>query len=90
MINQNTKTMINKNSFAYIYAQAVCEGKPFDLPCYNEATEQWQVPFIESPNDHLEELVDLIEIPCESAQEATDIYNHHNHNPVGEEQPCVS
>ena len=31
------------------YIEAVCIGKPMDLPEYNEDTELWEVYFEESP-----------------------------------------
>ena len=30
------------------YIEAVCEGRPLDLPNYNEDTEQWELFFEES------------------------------------------
>ena len=30
------------------YIEALCEGRPLDLPNYNEDTEQWEIHFEES------------------------------------------
>ena len=67
------------------YIEAVCIGKPLDLPSYDEDAELWEVYFEESPtpwNPYSEK--DLIGVPCKDAQDATDIYNHYNQNPAGE------
>jgi len=72
--------------FAMAYIEATCKGRPFDLPAYDEATEEWNNSFIESPNKNSGELVDLLEVPSGSAEEACEIYNYYNQNPVGEEK----
>lgn len=67
------------------YIDAVCEGKPMDLPNYNEDIEQWEIYFEESatpwyPNDQR----DVISYACESADEACEVYNYYNQHPAGE------
>ena len=67
------------------YIEAVCVGKPLDLPEYNEDIEQWEVHFAESPTPwHPYDVQDLISYACESADESCAIYNHYNQNPVEE------
>ena len=67
------------------YIEAVCIGKPLDLPEYNEDTEQWEVHFEESPTPwHPYDNQDLISYSCESADEACELYNYYNQNPVKE------
>ena len=68
------------------YIEAVCTGKPMGLPEYNEETEQWEVYFEESETPWGDTFRDAIGVPCEDAQEATDIYNHYNQNPVTEQK----
>ncbi len=68
------------------YIEAVCIGKPLDLPEYNEDTEQWEVHFEESPTPwHPYDNPDLISYSCENAEEACELYNYYNQNPVKEE-----
>jgi hypothetical protein len=69
------------------YIEAVCIGKPMDLPEYNEDTEEWEVYFEESPtswNPYADR--DIISYSCESADEACEIYNYYNQHPVTEEE----
>ncbi len=67
------------------YIEAICIGKPLDLPEYNEDTELWEVHFEESPTPwHPYDEQDLISYSCESADEACEIYNYYNQNPVKE------
>ena len=67
------------------YIEALCVGKPMDLPTYNEETEQWVVYFEEN-NDNYHPYFgrDIISYSCESAEEACDLYNHYNTNPIEE------
>jgi hypothetical protein len=76
------------------YIEAVCIGKPIDLPDYNEQSEQWSLWFEESETSHhpydkdFRENVnfpDLISYSCDSAEEACELYNYYNQNPVTEE-----
>ena len=67
------------------YIEAVCTGKPLDLPSYDEDSELWEVFFEESETPWSNEQRDIIGVPCESAEEACNIYNHYNQNPIGEE-----
>jgi len=67
------------------YIEAVCIGKPLDLPSFNEDTEEWEVFFEESPtpwNPYAER--DLIGVPMQDADEACEVYNYYNQNPVGD------
>lgn len=66
------------------YIEAVCVGKPLGLPEYDMDAELWEVYFEESETPWSDEPRDIVGVPCEDAQEATDIYNHYNINPVGE------
>ena len=66
------------------YIEAVCVGKPMGLPEYDMDAELWEVYFEESETHWRNEQRDIIGVPCEDAQEATDIYNYYNQNPVGE------
>jgi len=66
------------------YIEAVCVGKPLGLPEYDMDAELWEVYFEESETPWSNEQRDIIGVPCEDAQEATDIYNYYNQNPVGE------
>lgn len=69
------------------YIEATCIGSPLDLPEYNEDTEQWEVHFEESPTPwHPYDNPDLISYSCESSEEACEIYNYYNQNPVGEKK----
>ena len=70
------------------YIEAVCVGKPLDLPEYNEDTEQWEVYFEESPTpwNPYDDSRDLISYSCEDVEEATEIYNYYNQNPVMEDK----
>jgi hypothetical protein len=54
------------------------------LPEYDMDAELWEVYFEESETPWSNEQRDIIGVPCEDAQEATDIYNYYNQNPVGE------
>ena len=54
------------------------------LPEYDMDAELWEVYFEESETPWSDEQRDIIGVPCEDAQEATDIYNYYNQNPVGE------
>jgi len=67
------------------YIEAVCVGKPLDLPEYNEDTEQWEVHFEESPTPwHPYDNPDLISYSCDSAEEACDLYNYYNQHPISD------
>jgi len=77
------------------YVEAVCIGKPLDLPEYDEQAEQWKVWFEESETPYhpydkaLRENInfpDLISYSCDSADEACELYNYYNQNPVTEEK----
>ena len=69
------------------YIEAVCIGKPLDLPEYNEDTEQWEVHFEESETPWFPYDIprDIISYSCESAEEACELYNHYNINPIEED-----
>ncbi len=54
------------------------------LPEYDMDAELWEVYFEESETPWSDEPRDVIGVPCESAEEACEIYNHYNINPVGE------
>jgi hypothetical protein len=67
------------------YIEAVCIGRPLDLPSYDEDSELWEVYFEESPtpwNPYSER--DIIGVPMESSEEACEVYNHYNQNPATE------
>jgi len=69
------------------YIEAVCIGKPLELPSFNEDSEEWEVFFEESQtpwNPYSE--IDLIGVPMESAEKACEVYNYYNQNPVGEQK----
>ena len=69
------------------YIEAVCVGKPMDLPTWNEESEKYEVYFEESEtpwNPYADR--DIISYVCESADEACEIYNYYNQNPVGEKK----
>jgi len=69
------------------YTEAVCIGKPMGLPEYDMDAEQWAVYFEESPTPwHPNQERDVLPVYCVNAEEATDIYNHYNINPVTEEK----
>ena len=69
------------------YINAVCIGKPLGLPEYNEESEQWEVHFEESPTPwHPYDDIDMISYSCETADEACELYNYYNQNPINEEQ----
>ena len=68
------------------YIEAVCQGKPMGLPEYEEDAEQWSVYFEEAETPWSDKPWDVIGVPCESAEEACEIYNHYNINPVLEEK----
>ena len=73
-----TNTTMNK------YIEAVCVGKPLDLPSYNEGTEQWELFFEESETPWFPYDIqrDILSVSFESAEEVTDAYNHYNQNPA--------
>ncbi len=61
------------------YIEAVTEGKPLDLPSYNEDIEQWELYFAESATPwHPYSSQDLLSVSFESAQDACDAYNYYN------------
>jgi hypothetical protein len=66
------------------YIDAVCEGKPLDLPNFNEDTEQWELAFEESetPWHPYDSEKDILFVSFESAEEVTDAYNYYNQNPA--------
>ena len=69
------------------YIEAVCIGKPMGLPEYDMDAEQWSVYFEESPTPwHPDTSRDIVAVQCANAEEATDIYNYYNQNPVMEEK----
>jgi hypothetical protein len=69
------------------YIEAVCIGKPMGLPEYDMDAEQWSVYFEESPTPwHPDTSRDIVAVQCVNSEEATDIYNHYNINPVMEEK----
>jgi hypothetical protein len=68
------------------YIEATCIGSPLGLPEYNEDTEQYEVFFEENYdewNPYFQR--DIISYSCDSADEACDLYNYYNQNPVKEE-----
>lgn len=76
------------------YIEGVCIGSPLDLPEYDEQAEQWKLWFEESetPYHPYDELLreninfpDLISYSCDSAEEACELYNYYNQNPVTKE-----
>jgi hypothetical protein len=76
------------------YIEATCIGRPLDLPDYNEQLEQWSLWFEESKTSYhpydeaFRENInfpDLISYSCDSAEEACELYNYYNQNPVTEE-----
>lgn len=77
------------------YIEAVCIGKPIDLPDYNEESEQWNIWFEESETpcfQYDEEFRENINFPniisysCDTAEEACELYNYYNQNPIQKEQ----
>ena len=64
------------------YIEAVCEGKPLDLPSYNEDSEQWELFFEESETPWLCHDIqkDLIAVSFDSADDACNAYNHYNND----------
>ena len=68
------------------YIEAVCQGKPMGLPEYDMDAEQWAVYFEESETPWSDQPREVLPVYCVNAQEATDIYNHYNINPVMEEK----
>lgn len=71
------------NAIQNNYLEALCEGKPLGLPEYNEGTEQWELFFEENHDDwHPYFQRDIISYSCDSAEEATDLYNYYNRNPI--------
>ena len=69
------------------YVEAVCVGKPMGLPEYDMDAEQWAVYFEESPTPwHPNQERDVLPVYCVNAEEATDIYNYYNQNPIGEQK----
>ena len=61
------------------YIEAVTEGKPLDLPSYNEDIGQWELYFTESATPwHPYSSQDLLSISFDSAQDACDTYNYYN------------
>ena len=80
---------INKNwenTIMNYYIEAVCIGEPMGLPEYHDEAEQWLVYFEESETPWSDEPRDVVGVPCETAEEACEIYNHYNINPVMEEK----
>ena len=69
------------------HVEAVCVGKPLGLPEYDEDAELWSVYFEESetPWSPIEEPRDVIGVICDSAEEACDVYNFYNANPITED-----
>tara|TARA_Y100001973_G_C5170886_1_gene319007 strand:+ start:486 stop:713 length:228 start_codon:yes stop_codon:yes gene_type:complete len=69
------------------YVEAVCIGKPMGLPEYDMDAEEWMVYFEESPTPwHPNQERDALPVYCVNAEEATDIYNYYNQNPIGEQK----
>ena len=67
------------------YIEAICIGKPLDLPEYNEDTEQWEVHFEESPTPwHPYDNQDLISYSCESADEEIKSWLSYGYQGVGD------
>ena len=68
------------------YIEAVCVGKPLDLPTWNEKSEKYEVYFEESETPWFPHDIprDIISYSCESADEACELYNYYNQNPVKE------
>ena len=67
------------------YVEAVCIGRPLDLPNFNTDTEQWEVFFEESATPwHPYDEIDIISVSLADAEEACEVYNHYNNNPVME------
>ena len=70
------------------YIEAVCVGKPLDLPTWNEESEKYEVYFEESETPWFPYDIprDIISYSCEDAEEACELYNYYNQNPVGEKK----
>jgi len=67
------------------YIEATCIGSPLGLPEFNDDTEQYEVFFEENHDDfHPYFQRDIISYSCEDADEATEIYNYYNQNPITE------
>ena len=65
------------------YIEALCEGSQLDLPNFNEDTENWEIYFEQNQDDfHPYFQRDIISYSCESADEACDLYNYYNKNPI--------
>ncbi len=57
------------------------------LPEYDMDAEEWMVYFEESPTPwHPNQERDALPVYCVNAEEATDIYNYYNQNPIGEQK----
>jgi hypothetical protein len=68
------------------YIEATCIGSPLGLPEFNDDTEQYEVFFEENQDDfHPYFQRDIISYSCEDADEATEIYNYYNQNPIKKE-----
>jgi hypothetical protein len=68
------------------YIEATCIGSPLGLPEFNDDTEQYEVFFEENQDDfHPYFERDIISYSCEDADEATEIYNYYNQNPIKKE-----
>ncbi len=67
------------------YIEATCIGSPLGLPEFNDETEQYEL-FFEENHDQFHPLFqrDIISYSCEDADEATELYNYYNQNPVME------
>lgn len=69
------------------YIEATCIGSPLGLPEFNDDTEQYQVFFEENHDDFNPYFQrDIISYSCEDADEATEIYNYYNQNPIQKEE----
>lgn len=69
------------------YIEATCIGSPLGLPEFNDDTEQYEVFFEENHDDfHPYFQRDIISYSCEDADEATEIYNYYNQNPIKKEK----
>lgn len=70
------------------YIESVCIGRPLSLPEYDETAEQWVLYFEESetPWFPYEMPRDIIGYHCVNVEEATDLYNYYNQNPIKEEE----
>jgi hypothetical protein len=69
------------------YIEATCIGSPLGLPEFNDDTEQYELFFEENHDDFNPYFQrDIISYSCEDADEATEIYNYYNQNPIKEDQ----